>query len=1175
MYRPIYILFLSLISVAGSMAQLDHFVVEASGGGQIPTQTAGVPLFIEVLAQDSMNNIDTAFQGKVRVISIGMTPNSILTPAFVKGVLNSFGVTFFNSGTFTVTATNSAGTQTGTSNSFAVGPNSATTVNVETSPDGNGGIVPAQNVVSGNSISMYAVARDSFGNFFSNIVADSWSLQNKTGGVVNGNLVPSNDKKSAIFTGSLIGSGNVFATATTLSSSESGTLTVIPGAASALTFIQQPSNTQAGSIIGPAIKVQITDQAGNVIHTSGITISLSSSSGILNGTTTQLTDANGTATFNNLFIDSSVTMTMTASSGILNSTTSNSFTIFPGHPAQLVFVQEPANTTSGSTITPPVVVQVRDSLGNNIDTSGISITLSISSGTGTLTGTLTRTTNTNGITTYDNLSINLAGSKQLTASSSGLISAASNIFTISPGSLNTFLVSGTGSIPIGTQIAGIPFTLTIEAEDAAGNVVPSFNGTVNISSSGNLSTGGGTTVPFVNGVLTPLPVTIINTGTFTITATHTSGTETGTSNSFEVTPGAPTNIRIETAANGTGTIVPTQSIVSGNSITVYSIVRDSLGNYISNIAADSWSLQNITGGIISGDLIPSGDNKSAVFTGHVVGSAQIHATSGSLLSINSNLITVINGNATQFSFIQQPTNSVSGAVIAPAISLQLKDASRNNVALPGVSSTASLIGSGTLGGTTTVLSDSNGVITFLNLSIDLTGSKQLLITGTGLANDTSISFTILPGPLQNFLVEASAGGIVPTQTAGTSFSIKITARDLHTNTVTGFTGTVDISSTGILSSGSGTTPSFSGGIFSSQPVTILEGGTFTITATQTGGGPAGTSNSFVVNNTVPTTLNISPTTKTAGDSGFTLTVNGTNFISSSIVRINGSNRSTTFINNSQLTASILSSDISAAGTPAITVFSPAPGGGISNVQTLTVGNPIVNIKVFLQGPFSSGSMTTALRIGGFIPFNQPYHSSPWNYAGTEQVASIPANIVDWILIELRTGISSSTKIATRAAFIRADGSVVDIDGVSPVGFPGIPLGTYYIVVRHRNHLAIMSANPATINGASSLYDFTTSESQAYGTTPMATLSGGVFGMYAGDVNGNGTLKYSGSGNDSGPIYARIGGASVSATMNGYFSEDTNMNGIVKYSGAQNDRAIIYVNIGGGSVSATISTQVPP
>ncbi len=447
MYRPITILLLSLISIAGSMAQLDHFVVEAPGGGPISSQTAGVPLFIEVLAQDSMNNIDTAFQGKVRVASIGMTPNSILTPAFVKGVLNSFGVTFFNSGTFTVSATNSAGTQTGTSNSFSVGPNSATSVNVETAPDGNGGIVPPQNVVSGNSISMYAVTRDSFGNFIGNIAADSWSLQNKTGGVANSNLVSSGDKKSAVFTGALIGSGFVAVNAATLPSTGSGTLTVIPGPASALTFIQQPSNVQAGSIISPAMKVEVTDQAGNVIHTSGITISLASSNGILNGTTTQLTDANGTATFNNLFIDSSVTTTITASSGILNSATSNSFTIFPGHPAQLVFVQEPANTTSGSTITPSVAVQVRDSLGNTVDTSGISITLSISSGTGVLAGTVTRTTNTNGIATFDNLSINLAGSKQLTASSTGLPSVTSNIFTISPGPLNTFLVSATWQWP--------------------------------------------------------------------------------------------------------------------------------------------------------------------------------------------------------------------------------------------------------------------------------------------------------------------------------------------------------------------------------------------------------------------------------------------------------------------------------------------------------------------------------------------------------------------------------------------------------------------------------------------------------------------------------------------------------------------------------------------------------
>src|SRR5208283_3397329 len=117
-----------------------------------------------------------------------------------------------------------------------------------------------------------------------------------------------------------------------------------------------------------------------------------------------------------------------------------------------------------------------------------------------------------------------------------------------------------------------------------------------------------------NGILSSLPVTIGNTGTFTITATRTSGAETGTSNGFSVIPGTPTSVRIETAANGTGSIVPTQSITAGNSITVYAIVRDSLGNFISNAAADSWTLQNISGGIVAGDLVPSGDNKNAVFT---------------------------------------------------------------------------------------------------------------------------------------------------------------------------------------------------------------------------------------------------------------------------------------------------------------------------------------------------------------------------------------------------------------------------------------------------------------------------------------------------------------------------------------------------------------------------------
>jgi len=220
-------------------------------------------------------------------------------------------------------------------------------------------------------------------------------------------------------------------------------------------------------------------------------------------------------------------------------------------------------------------------------------------------------------------------------------------------------------------------------------------------------------------------------------------------------------------------------------------------------------------------------------------------------------------------------------------------------------------------------------------------------------------------------------------------------------------------------------------------------------------------------------------------------------------------------------------------------------------------------------------MNTTLRSSGLIPLSQPYGPAPWNYSGTEQVASIPPGVVDWILIELRTGTAGSTKAATRAAFLLSNGAIVDLDGTSPVKFDGTSARNYYVVLRHRNHLAVMSASPLPLSATSAVYDFTTAQAKAFGSAPMVPLTGGAFGLYAGDVTGNGILKYSGSGNDSGPIYARIGGGSVSATMSGYFSEDTNMNGIVKYSGAQNDRAIIYANIGGASVSATVTTQVPP
>ena len=237
----------------------------------------------------------------------------------------------------------------------------------------------------------------------------------------------------------------------------------------------------------------------------------------------------------------------------------------------------------------------------------------------------------------------------------------------------------------------------------------------------------------------------------------------------------------------------------------------------------------------------------------------------------------------------------------------------------------------------------------------------------------------------------------------------------------------------------------------------------------------------------------------------------------------------------------------------------AIGGGTSYswnlcIRAYTVPNTLANIKVFLQGPYGSGSMSTALNSAGYVPLTQPYSGAPWNYSGSESVTSVPSSVVDWVLLELRTGTAASTNVAARAAFLKSDGSVVDLDGASPVSF-GIAGGSYYIVVKHRNHLAIMSASAADFTSGSASYNFTTAQSQAYGTNAMKDLGGGAFGMYAGDTNGNGQVQ-----NDDKNDYWRIQVGTA-----GYKSADFNLNGQV-----QNDDKNDYWQFNVG-----LGTQVPP
>ncbi len=71
---------------------------------------------------------------------------------------------------------------------------------------------------------------------------------------------------------------------------------------------------------------------------------------------------------------------------------------------------------------------------------------------------------------------------------------------------------------------------------------------------------------------------------------------------------------------------------------------------------------------------------------------------------------------------------------------------------------------------------------------------------------------------------------------------------------------------------------------------------------------------------------LSPAQKTPGSVAFTLTVNGTGFVSGATVNWNGNARTTTFVSSSQVTATINAADVATAGTALVTVSNPAPGG---------------------------------------------------------------------------------------------------------------------------------------------------------------------------------------------------------------------------------------------------------
>ncbi|MFI5346382.1 MAG: IPT/TIG domain-containing protein [Elusimicrobiota bacterium] len=137
-----------------------------------------------------------------------------------------------------------------------------------------------------------------------------------------------------------------------------------------------------------------------------------------------------------------------------------------------------------------------------------------------------------------------------------------------------------------------------------------------------------------------------------------------------------------------------------------------------------------------------------------------------------------------------------------------------------------------------------------------------------------------------------------------------------------------------------------------------------VVVTPAPGGGSSSPMSVTVANPAPSLTALSPNTATAGGAAFTLTVTGAGFVGGSAVKWNGSARATAFVSPTQLTAAITAADVASAGADAVTVVSPAPGGGTSAPALLSVANPAPAVSALSPNKATAGGAAFTLTVTG-------------------------------------------------------------------------------------------------------------------------------------------------------------------------------------------------------------------
>ena len=473
--------------------------------------------------------------------------------------------------------------------------------------------------------------------------------------------------------------------------------------------------------------------------------------------TTSVTFPNGQATGVATSLPKAQTTTITATDGVLTGVTSSNLTVGVAA-TRLVYTTVPVTGTAGTAFT--VTIQTQDANGNPASpTSATTITLSKASGGGTLSGTLTGTISTSGNSVTISTPVyskadTLTLTATATAGMTSLTPVTSGNIVFSAGAATKLAYA---SVPA-TATVGVPFSVTVQSQDANGNPA-NLASTTTITLSRATGTGtlsgtlAGSIASGTSSVTISTPI-YSKAETMTLTATASGGVSltSVTSGGIVFSANTPTKL-VYTTVPGSGT--------AGTPFSVTVQSQDVNGNPANLTSTTTITLSKASGGgTLSGTLtgtIASGTNRVTISTpvyskaDTLTLTATATAGATSLTPVTSAGIPFLAATASKLVFITQPGGATVGSIfgIQPVVITQ--DAYGNN-SVSGLASSVTVTltvtsGSGPLKGTTNLdigTAAGNGSVAFSNLQIDSAGSKQLTASAGGLTNAVSSIFSVAP-----------------------------------------------------------------------------------------------------------------------------------------------------------------------------------------------------------------------------------------------------------------------------------------------------------------------------------------------------------------------------------------------------------------------------------------------